>query len=152
LESANEYETNYEPRGWEIEEDKKLVNYIFKLKSIKSANVNSLKHATLKDFEEIAIEFKRSTGSVHAHWHLVVIPCLKPHMKQLASTTDLKKDVLRLIEEGHVKTTTLKGYSEADNKYIIKQVEKYGYEQETFVKIAKKIRKERSKNYQTLLR
>merc|ERR1711962_852933 len=71
----------------------------------------------------------------------VVIPCLKPHMKQLASSTDIKGDVLRLIEEGYVKTTTLKGYSEADDKFIIKQVEKYGYEQETFVKIAKKLGK-----------
>ena len=62
-------------------------------------------------------------------------------MKQLASSTDLKKDVLRLIEEGHVKTTTLKGYSEADDKYINLQVKKFGYERKTFVKIAKKLGK-----------
>ena len=141
LESTNEYDTNYKPRPWEFEEDEKLVNYIFKLKSIKSANVNSLKHATLKDFEKIAIEFKRSTQSVYVHWHLVVIPCLKPHMKQLTSSADLKNDVLRLIEEGYAKTTTLPGYSEADDKFIIKQVNKYGYKQETFVKIAKKLGK-----------
>ena len=72
------------------------------------------------------------------HWIRFVIPCLKSHMKDLASSTDLKKDVLTLIEEGHVKTSTLKGYSEADDKYIIKQVKKYGYKQETFVRIAKK--------------
>merc|ERR1719414_668737 len=40
-----------------------------------------------------------------------------------------------------VKTTTLKGYSEADDNYIIQQVKKHGYEQETFVKIAKKLGK-----------
>jgi len=145
LESTNEYDTNHEYRAWEFEEDEKLVNYIFKLKSIKSANSSSLKDTIKKDFEEIAIEFKRSTPSVYDHWHRVVIPCLKPHMKQLVSSTDLKKDVLRLIKEGHVKTTTLEGYSEADDKYIIQQVEKYGYEQETFVKIAKKLGKKNSR-------
>merc|ERR1712156_624555 len=128
-------------REWEIEENKKLVNYVFKLKSIKSANITSLKNPSLKDFEEIAKEFKRSTQSVYNHWIQFVIPCLKPHMKQLASSTDLKKDVLRLIEEGHVKTTALRGYSEADNKFIIQQVKKFGYEQGTFVKIAKKLGK-----------
>merc|ERR1712223_2229354 len=146
LESANEYETNNERREWEFEEDEKLVNYIFKLKSIKSANISSLKDTTLKDFEEIAIEFKRSTGSVYGHWIQFVIPCLKHHMKQLASSTNLKKDVLRLIEEGYVKTTTLKGYSEADEKFIILQVKKYGYEPETFVKIAKKLGKKNPNN------
>merc|ERR1712223_841692 len=114
LESANEYETNNERREWEFEEDEKLVNYIFKLKSIKSANVNSLKDTLPKDFEEIAIEFKRSTSSVYFHWIQFVIPCLKPHLKQLASSI-FKKDFLRLIEEGYVKTTTLKGYSDADD-------------------------------------
>jgi len=146
LESANEYETNNEPRAWEFEEDEKLLNYIFKLKSIKSANIASIKDATRKDFEEIAKEFKRSTNSVYYHWIEFVIPCLKPHMKQLASSTNLKKDVLTLIEEGHVKTTTLKGYSEADDKYIIQQVKKYGYERETFVKIAKKLGKKNPYN------
>merc|ERR1712223_1145081 len=141
LESANEYETNNERREWEFEEDEKLVNYIFKLKSIKSANVNSLKDTLPKDFEEIAIEFKRSTGSVYGHWIQFVIPCLNHHMKQLSSSTNLKKDVLRLIEDGYVKTTTLKGYSEVDEKFIILQVKKHGYELETFVKIAKKLGK-----------
>jgi len=141
LESGNEYDTNYEPRAWEFEEDEKLVNYVFKLKSIKSANISSIKNTIPKFFEEIAIEFKRSTGSVYGHWCKYVIPCLKPHMKQLASSTNLKKDVLRLIEDGYVKTTTLKGYSEADNKFIVQQVQKYGYEQKTFVKIAKKLGK-----------
>ena len=141
IESSNEYDTNNEPRAWEFEEDKKLVNYIFKLKSIKSANITSLKDTSQKDFEEISKEFKRSTQSVYLHWLQFVIPCLKPHMKQLASSTNLKKDVLKLIEEGHVKTTTLKGYSEADDKYIIQQVKKYGYEQKTFVEIAKKLGK-----------
>jgi len=141
LESANEYETNHNPREWDFEEDKKLINYIFKLKSIKSENITSLKITAQKDFEEIAIEFKRSTGSVNRHWLQFVIPCLQPHMKQLASSTNLKEDVLRLIEEGHIKTTTLRGYSEADDKFIIQQVEKYGYEQKTFVKVAEKIGK-----------
>ena len=141
LESANEYETNNARREWEFEEDTKLVNYIFKLKSIKSANVNSLKDTSPKDFEEIAIEFKRSSKSVYDHWIQFVIPCLKPHMKQLTSSTNLKKDVLRLIEESHDKTTTLKGYSEADDKYINLQVKKFGYERKTFVKIAKKLGK-----------
>ena len=141
LESTNEYDTNNEPRAWEFEEDKKLVNYIFKLKSIKSANISSIKDTIPKDFEKIAIEFKRSTGSVHAHWHVVVIPCLKPHMKELGLSTNLKKNVLRLIEKGHVKTTILRGYSEADDIFIIKQVKKHGYEQGTFVKIAKKLGK-----------
>merc|ERR1719414_2248914 len=40
-----------------------------------------------------------------------------------------------------LKPTTLKGYSEADDNYIIQQVKKHGYEQETFVKIAKKLGK-----------
>ena len=60
LESGNEYDTNYEPRAWEFEEDEKLVNYVFKLKSIKSANISSFKNASLKDFEEIAKEFKKA--------------------------------------------------------------------------------------------
>jgi len=141
LQSANEYDTNNEPRAWELEEDEKLVNYIFKLKSIKSANISSLKDITPKDFEKIAIEFKRSTQSVYHHWFDFVIPCLKPHKKELASSTNLKKDVLRLIEEGYVKTTILPGYSEADNKFIIQQVKKFGYERGTFVKIAKKLGK-----------
>jgi len=141
LESANEYETNHERRAWDFEEDKKLVNYIFKRKSIKSANISSVKDTTQKDFEEIAIEFKRSTGSVYRHWIQFVIPCLKPHMKDLASSTNLKRNVLRLIEEGYVKTTNLRGYSEADDKFIIQQVEKYGYEQATFVKIGRKLEK-----------
>ena len=143
LESANEYETNHERRAWEFKEDEKLVNYIFKLKRIKAANISSLKDTIPKDFEKIAIEFKRSTGSVYGHWIQFVIPYVKPHMKQLTSSTDLKQDVLRLIEKGHVKTTTRRGYSEADDNYIIRQVKKYGYEQETFVKIAKKLGKKR---------
>ena len=146
LESNNEYNTNNEPRAWEIEEDEKLLNYVIKLKSIISTDITSLQHTTQKDFEEIAKEFKRSTQSVYDHWHRVVIPCLKPHLKQLASSTNLREDVLRLIEEGHVKTTTLKGYSEADDNYIIQQVKKYGYEQETFVKIAKKLGKKNPYN------
>ena len=101
LESANEYDTNHEPREWKFEEDEKLVNYVFKLKSIKSTSITSIKDTTLKDFEDFAKEFKRSTKSVYLHWLEFVIPCLKPHMKHLASTTDFKKDVLRLIEEGN---------------------------------------------------
>ena len=144
LESANEYDTNHELRAWEFEEDETLVNYIFKLKNIKSAN--DISHISYKDtaqkgFIEISKTFMRSTGSVHSRWNLVVIPYLKPHKQQLASSTNLKKDVLRLIEESYVKTTTLKGYSEADDKYIIQQVKKYGYKQETFVRIAKKLGK-----------
>jgi len=141
LESTNEYDTNNEPRAWEFEEDEKLVNYVFKLKSIKSANISSLKDTTRKDFEEIAKEFERSTESVYKHWCNFVISCLKPHMKQLASSTNLKKDVLKLVEEGHVKTTILPGYSEADDNFIIQQLKKYGYERETFIKIAKKLGK-----------
>ena len=118
-----------------IEEDEKLINYLFKLKSIKSANITSLKEPIPKDFEEISIELKRSTASVYVRWNQIVIPYLKPHMKQLVSSTNFKKDVLRLIEEIHVKTTTLKGYTKTDDTFIIQQVEKYGYEQETFVKI-----------------
>merc|ERR1711994_201777 len=83
----------------------------------------------------------RSTRSVYEHWTKFVIPCLKPHMKQLASSTNLEKDVLRLIEEGYVKTTILKGYSEVDNKFIIQQVKKFGYERGSFVKIAEKLGK-----------
>jgi len=146
LESANEFDANYEARAWEFEEDEKLVNYIFKLKSIKSANISSIKRTIPKDFEEIAKEFERSTGSVYEHWRGNVIPCLNPHMKQLASSTDLKKDVLGLIEEGNVKITTLKGYSKADDNFIIKQVKKYGYERGTFVKIAKKLGKKNPNN------
>ena len=141
LESANEYDTNNEPRAWEIEEDEKLVNYIFKLKNIKSTNITSLKDATPKDFEEIAKELKRSTSSVKNHWRNCVIPCLKPQMKHLASSTNLKKDVLRLIEEGYIKTIILKGYSKADDNFIIQQVKKHGYERKTFAKIAKKLGK-----------
>ena len=48
---------------------------------------------------------------------------------------------MRLIEEGLVKTFTFKGYSEADDKFIIQQIQKYGYEPGTFVKIAKKLGK-----------
>ena len=62
-------------------------------------------------------------------------------MKQLGSSTNLKEDVLRLIEEGYVKATNLRGYSEADDKFIIQQVNKYGYEKETFVRIAEKLGK-----------
>ena len=64
LESANEYDTNNEPRVWEFGEDEKLVIYMFKLKNIKPANISSIKDTIPKDFEEIAKEFKRSTGSV----------------------------------------------------------------------------------------
>ena len=32
LETTNEYETNHERRVWELEEEEKLVNYVFKLK------------------------------------------------------------------------------------------------------------------------
>ena len=143
LESTNEYDTapDNKPRAWEFEEDKKLVNYVFKLKSIKSANISSLKDTTRKDFEKIAKEFERSTESVYQHWRDFVISCLKPHMKQLASSTNLKKDVLKLIEEGYIKTTILPGYSEADDNFIIQQVKKHGYERGTFVKIAKKLGK-----------
>ena len=144
LESGNEYDTNNKSRAWEFEEDEKLVNFFFKLKNIKSANISSLKISSRRDFEEIAKELKRSTSSVYDHWHKFVIPCLKPHLKQLASSNNFKKDILRHIEEGYVKTVTLKGYSEADDKFIIQQIQKYGYEPGTFVKIAKKIRKERS--------
>merc|ERR1719367_1942315 len=35
------------------------------------------------------------------------------------------------------------GYSEADDKYIIQEVKKYGYVRETFVKIAKELGKKR---------
>ena len=139
LESTNECDGNNERRAWEFREDEKLVNYVFKLKSIKSANISSIKDTTLKDFVDIAKELKRSPTSVNAHWRNYVIPCLKPHMKQLVSSTNFKKDILKLIEDGYIKTTTLRGYSKADDKFIIRQVKKYGYEHETFVKIAKKL-------------
>ena len=58
LESANEFDTNYEARAWQFEEDEKIVNYVFKLKSIKSANISSLKDTIPKDFEKIAIKCK----------------------------------------------------------------------------------------------
>ena len=51
LELANEYDTIHKPWAWEVEEDKKLVNCVLKLKSIKSANVSSLKDTIRKDFE-----------------------------------------------------------------------------------------------------
>ena len=94
LESANEYNKNHESRAWEFEEDETLVNYVFKLKNIKSAN--DISHISYKDtaqkgFIEIAKKFMRSTGSVHSHWNLVVIPYLKPHKKQLALSNNLKR-------------------------------------------------------------
>ena len=146
LESANEYDTNSEPRAWEFEDDEKLVNYIFKLENIKSANISSLKISSRRDFEEIAKELKRSTSAVYDHWNKFVIPCLKPHIKQLASSNNLKKDILRHLEKGYVKTVTLKGYSEADDKFIIQQIQKYEYEPGTFVKIAKKLGKKNPYN------
>ena len=107
LESTNDCDGNNERRAWEFREDEKLVNYVFKLKSIKSANIPSIEDTILKDFVDIAKELKRSTNSVYAHWRDSVIPCLKPHMKQLASSINFKKDVLKLIEDGYIKTTTL---------------------------------------------
>jgi len=71
---------------------------------------------------------------------------LEPHLDDLKTSKSLREDVAKIIEARHEKKTTLKGYSEKDKKFIIKQVELKGDVPETWVFIAKKLGKKRPDN------
>jgi len=139
--SENEYETNTDPKHWDYEEDEKLVNHLLEVKKINPNNVSLLLNVKISDFKDIAPEFQRSTGTVYGHWKQHIVPLLEPHLDDLKTSKSLREDIRKMIETRHEKSTTLKGYSEKDKKFIIKQVELKGDVPETWGFIAKKLGK-----------
>ena len=144
--SENEYETNTDRKHWDYEEDEKLVNHLLEVKKINPNNVSLLLNVKISDFKDIAPEFQRSTGTVYGHWKQHIVPLLEPHLDDLKTSKSLREDVAKIIEVRHEKKTTLKGYSEKDKKFIIKQVELKGDVPETWVFIAKKLGKKNPAN------
>jgi len=141
--SDNDFDANTDRKHWDYEEDEKLVNHLSEVKKINPNNVSLLLNVKISDFKDIAPEFRRSTGTVYGHWKQHIVPLLEPHLDDLKTSKSLREDVAKIIEVRHEKKTTLKGYSEKDKKFIIKQVELKGDVPETWVFIAKKVGKEK---------
>ena len=141
LMSKNEYETNSYIKEWDFAEDEILINYVFQLIEIDSSNISTLWEVKKSELREIAVELKRSSVSVYMHWLNLILPCLEPHLEKLASSKYLKKDVLEIALLRFEKTTRLKGYSDEDIKFIVKQLKLKGGVPKTWVFIAKKLGK-----------
>ena len=103
--SDNEFETYSDPKEWDYSDDEKLINLIFKLKKIKTNSVSSLMDIKQSEFKEIAPELQRSTGALYDHWKYAIIPYLEPHLDELATSKQLKKHLLKVIETRSEKTT-----------------------------------------------
>ena len=63
--SNNEFETNSDPKEWDYSQEKKLVDFIFKVRKIKSNNVSCLVDIKLSEFKEIAPELQRSSQALY---------------------------------------------------------------------------------------
>ena len=135
------FDANTHPKHWDYEEDEKLVNRLFKLKKINPNNISLLLDVKISDFKEIVPDLKRSTNSVYGHWKEQIVPLLEPHLDDLKTSKSLREDVAKIIESRHEKSTTLRGYSENDKKFIIKQVQLKGDVPKTWVFLAKKVGK-----------
>ena len=141
LQCSNECETQSGPKEWDYADEKKLVDYIFKLKKIKTNNLQSLIDIKSTEFKGIAPDLERSAMYLYNHWKKLIAPCLELQMEDLATSKTLKKDVLKIVERKHEKTIALKGYSDEDKKFIIKQVELKGDVHKTWIFIGNKLGK-----------
>ena len=141
--STNEYDRSKRARKeWDYTDDGKLVDSIFKLKQINPNNILSIFNVTATEFRAIAPEFERSTIALIKRWRSNIVPSLEPHVELLADSNRLKEDVMKLIAKNFEKNTTnLRGYSEKDVKFIIKQVKVKGDVPETWNLIAKALGK-----------
>ena len=128
-------------KEWDFAEDKILINYVFKLKEIDSSNISTLLDVKRSEVREVTLEFKRSSGAVHEHWNRIVLPFLEPHLEKLSSSKHLKKHVLEIAKSRFEKTTHLKGYSDEDIEFIVKQVKLKGDVPKTWVFIGNKVGK-----------
>lgn len=139
--SSNEYDTiKGINTGWDYTEDEKLVNNIFKLKKIKPSNLSSIMDVKKAELRDIAPEFKRSTDALVMRWRKIIIPTIDPHLSSLASSKKLIDDVMKIIAKNHEKNTTnLRGYSEKEIHFIIKQVKLKGDVPETWKYIVKQL-------------
>ena len=139
--SINKYETNSDRKGWNYDEDKKLIKSVLKQLKIDSRDISLLTDIKESEFRTISPYLERSSNSLYMRWRRDIVPCLEPHLDELASSRSLIKDILKLIEPVHEKTTTIKGYTEEDKKFIIEQVALKGDFPETWVFIAKELGK-----------
>ena len=139
--SSNEYDTiKGINTDWDYAEDEKLVHNIFKLKKIKPSNLSSLMDVKKAELRDIAPEFKRSTDALVMRWRKIIIPTIDPHLSSLASSKKLIDDVMKIIAKNYEKNTTnLRGYSEKEINFIIKQVKLKGDVPETWKYIVKQL-------------
>ena len=141
LMSINKYETNSDRKGWNYAEDEKLVNSVLQQNRLEPSNISLLMDIKESEFKNISPDLERSSSSLYMRWRRDIVPCLEPHLEDLSSSKNLMKDILKLIEVIHERSITVKGYTEEDKKFIIKQVELKGDIPETWVFIAKKLGK-----------
>ena len=139
--SINKNETTFARKGWNYDEDKKLIDSVLKHLEIDSRDISLLTDIKESQFRTISPDLERSSNSLYMRWRRNIVPCLEPHLEELASSKFLIKDILKLIEPAHEKTITVKGYTEEDKKFIIKQVALKGDFPETWVFIAKELGK-----------
>ena len=137
--TQNEIKTN--PKAWDYDEDKKLVDHIFQSRQITSNNIAALMIIKPNEFKDIGEYMKRSTNSLYQRWRRVVDFYLIPQMQDLATSKTLRIDVLTIVARSHQKTAKHKGYSDDDKKLIIKRVEWKGDIPETWEFLAKKLGK-----------
>ena len=95
--SDNEFETNSGQKQWDYAEDKKLVDFVFKVRKIKPSTVSCLNDIKESEFKEIAPDLQRSTHALYDHWKNTILPYLEPQLEELATSKQLKKDVLKVI-------------------------------------------------------
>ena len=144
--SLNKYETNSRRKGWKYEEDEKLVNSVLKQNKLDPSNISLLMDIKESKFRTISPDLERSSSSLYMRWRREIVPCLEPHLEELVSSKNLIQDILKLIEAIHEKTITVKGYTDEDKKFIIKQVELKGDFPETWIFIAKELGKKVPEN------
>ena len=146
LMSINKNEANSVRKSWNYDEDKKLVDSVLKQLKMDSRDISRLIDIKESEFRTIGPDLERSSSSLYMRWRRDIVPCLKPHLEELKSSKILIKDILKLIEPVHEKTILVKGYTEEDRKFIIKQVELKGDFPETWVFIAKELGKKVPEN------
>ena len=103
--SSNAFETSSLDwkRDWDLMNDEKLIEFVVKLKQIKTKDVISLEDVKPSDLTNIASEMKRSSSSCYNRWMSKIVPTLKTHMKNLPMTSEWKKDILHYIVKNKVK-------------------------------------------------
>ena len=100
--SSNEFESNNKSKGWELDDDEQLINFVIKLKEMKTKDVSQLETVKPSELIDIASKLKKRSSSCYIRWMCNIVPTIKSYLKKLPMTVDWKKDILNYIAKNKI--------------------------------------------------